>query len=222
MSNRNQIAGIVLIVVGVLFLFGRGLSGIDFGRLAWPFFVLVPGLLLLGSAFFGGRKSAHLALPGSIVSSIGIILLVLNVTDYWQAWAYCWSVIIVGVGIGNLLYGSLSNDHLREQDGIRTIYVGLTLFAVFGAFFEFLIWGGFGGTLRWLLPVLLIGGGLYLLLRKDQAKGPFTVKATGQASVQYPVQSTANDIAQNTAQGTAQAAPQDPAQGATQDKDPTS
>ncbi len=172
MSNRNQIAGIVLIALGVLFLFGRGLAAIDFGQLVWPFFVLLPGLLLLGSAFLGSRKSAHLALPGSIVTTIGLILLVLNLTDYWQAWAYCWSLIIVGVGVGNLIYGALSDDRLREQDGMRTIYVGLTLFAVFGAFFEFLIFGGFSGSLRWLLPLLLIGGGIFLLVRKGQDQGP--------------------------------------------------
>ncbi len=198
MSNRNQIAGIALIVVGVLFLFGRAFSAIDFGHFLWPFFVLVPGLALLGSAFLGSRNSAHLAMPGSIVTTIGLILLVLNVTGYWQAWAYCWAVIIVGVGIGNLIYGSLSHDSLREQDGMRTIYVGLTLFAVFGAFFEFLIWGGFAGTLRWLLPLLLIGGGVYLLMRNDRGKTTVTVHSpvpttASQATPPAPVETTPPD-----------------------------
>lgn len=168
MSNRNQIAGIVLIAVGLLFLLGRGFGAVDFGQIAWPFFVLIPGLLLLGSAFLGTRKNAHLAMPGSILTTIGLILLVMNITGYWQAWAYAWALISVGVGVGNLIYGALSEDPLREQDGMRTIYVGLVLFAVFGVFFEFLIWGGLGGSLRWLLPLLLIGGGVFLLLRKDQ------------------------------------------------------
>lgn len=190
MSNRNQIAGIALIVVGALFLFGRGFSGIDFGHFLWPFFVLVPGLVLLGSAFLGNRGTAHLAMPGAIVSTIGIILLVLNVTGYWQAWAYCWAVIIVGVGIGNLLYGSLSNDSVREQDGMRTIYVGLALFAAFGAFFEFLIWGGLGGTLRWVLPLLLIGGGVYLLMRDGKDKKPFTVQTPAPQAPAAPVTPT--------------------------------
>src|SRR5690606_13373187 len=50
-----------------------------------------------------------------------------------------------------------------ERDGLRTVYVGLTLFAVFGDFFEFIIFGGFSGVLRWLLPLVLIGFGVYLL-----------------------------------------------------------
>ncbi len=166
MSNRNQIAGVVLVVIGLLFLFGRGLSGLDFGQFAWPFFVLIPGLLMLGTAFVGSRKNAHLAIPGSIITTIGLILLVFNITGYWQAWAYAWALIPAAVGAGNLIFGALTNDSLREQDGMRAIYVGLTMFAVFGAFFEFLIWGGLGGTLRWLLPLLLIGAGAYLLLRK--------------------------------------------------------
>lgn len=168
MSNRNQIAGIVLVVVGLLFLLGRGFGAVDFGQIAWPFFVLIPGLLLLGSAFLGARRNAPMAVPGSILTTIGLILLVMNITGYWQAWAYAWALVSVGVGVGNLIYGALSENPAREQDGMRTIYVGLVMFAVFGVFFEFLIWGGLGGSLRWLLPLLLIGGGVFLLLRKDQ------------------------------------------------------
>ena len=41
------------------------------------------------------------------------------------------------------------------------------MFAAFGAFFEFLIWGGLGGILRWVVPIALIAGGAYLLLKRD-------------------------------------------------------
>lgn len=164
MQDRKQVLGIVLIVLGLLFLLGRGL---DFGALAWPLFVLVPGLILLGTAFMGRRDVAGLAIPGSIVTTIGLILLVLNLTDYWQAWAYCWALIAAGAGLGTFIHGALTNDPVKERDGLRAAYVGLALFAGFGAFFEFFIWGGASLIIRWLLPLALVGGGVFLLLRRE-------------------------------------------------------
>lgn len=164
LRNRDAMIGLVLVVVGLLFILGQSF---DLGGVAWPLFVIVPGLLLLGSAFLGKRESAQLAIPGAIVTTIGLVLFALAATDYWQAWSYCWALIIVGAGAGNFLYGALTNDHKRERDGLQTAYIGLGLFAAFGAFFEFLIFGDFGGILRWLLPVALIAGGAYLLIRRE-------------------------------------------------------
>src|SRR5690606_1382995 len=164
LRNRDAMIGLVLVVVGLLFILGQSF---DLGGVAWPLFVIVPGLLLLGSAFLGKRESAQLAIPGAIVTTIGLVLFALAATDYWQAWSYCWALIIVGAGAGNFLYGALTNDHKRERDGLQTAYIGLGLFAAFGAFFEFLIFGDFGGILRWLLPIALIAGGAYPLIRRE-------------------------------------------------------
>jgi len=168
LRNRNAVVGALLVVVGLVFMFGQSF---DIGSFAWPLFVIVPGLVMLGVALIGRRESAQLAIPGTILTTIGLILLVLAVTDYWQAWAYCWTLITVAAGVGNFLYGALTNDHKRERDGLRTAYIGLGLFAAFGAFFEFLIWGGLAGVLRWLLPIALIAGGAYLLLKREENPG---------------------------------------------------
>src|SRR5690606_4763664 len=168
LRNRNAVVGALLVVVGLLFMFGQS---VDIGSVAWPFFVVVPGLVMLAAAFIGKRESAQLAIPGSIVTTIAIILSVLAATDYWQAWAYCWTLIVVAAGFGNFLYGALTNDHKRERDGLQSAYIGLGLFAAFGAFFEFLIWGGLAGILRWVLPIALIAGGAYLLLRREGQTG---------------------------------------------------
>ena len=164
MRDRDKTLGIALIVLGGLFLLARVT---DLGQFAWPLFVLVPGVLLLGAAFLGRRESAALAVPGAIVTTIGLILFLLNATNRWEAWSYCWALIVAGVGAGNFVYGALTQDNARERDGLRTVYVGLTLFAVFGVFFEFIIFGGFSGVLRWLLPLVLIGFGVYLLFFRD-------------------------------------------------------
>jgi uncharacterized membrane protein len=168
LRNRNALVGALLVVVGLVFMFGQSL---DIGSVAWPLFVIVPGLVMLGAAFIGRREAAQLAIPGTIVTTIGLILFTLAATEYWQAWAYCWTLIIVAAGVGNFLYGALTNDHRREKDGLQSAYIGLGMFAAFGAFFEFLIWGGLAGVLRWVLPLALIAGGAYLLLKREESTG---------------------------------------------------
>jgi len=166
-QGRKQVIGIALIVLGLLFLLGRGF---DLGGVGWPLFVLVPGLILLAVAFMGKGDSARLAVPGSIVTTIGLILLVLNLTDYWEAWAYCWTLIVVAAGLGNFLHGALTRDTMKERDGLQAAYLGLALFAGFGAFFEFFIFGGAGMVTRWLLPLVLVAAGVFLLIRREQPR----------------------------------------------------
>ncbi len=182
MRDRDKVVGIALIVLGALFLLGRGM---DFGQFGWPLFVLIPGLILLGSAFVGRREAAGLAVPGAIVTTIGLILFVLNGTDRWEAWAYCWALIVAGAGAGNFIFGALTRDTARERDGLRTVYIGLLLFAVFGVFFEFLIFGGFGGLGRWLIPLVLIGAGVYLLFFRDP-QSPLPWVTPGSAAPDTP------------------------------------
>ena len=51
---------------------------------------------------------------------------------------------------------------------MQSAYIGLGMFAAFGAFFEFLIWGGLAGAMRWIVPIALIAGGAYLLLKREE------------------------------------------------------
>ncbi len=165
MRNRNQTIGIVLIVLGLLVLLGRTAN---LGWLGWPLFVLIPGLALLVWAFLGGEEAAGLAIPGSIVSTVGLILFIQNLGDYFQSWSYAWGLIVSGVGFGVFLQGALTNNHEREREGMRVVTVGLVLFAAFGAFFEFFIFDNWAGSWvgRWLVPLALIAAGLVLWSRR--------------------------------------------------------
>src|SRR5690606_26079102 len=91
MRDRDKSLGIALIVLGGLFLLWQ-VSGR--GTFPWPLFVILPGLVLLGAAFFGRRELASLAVPGSIVTTIGVIILILETADRHDAWAYCWALIV--------------------------------------------------------------------------------------------------------------------------------
>jgi hypothetical protein len=160
--NRERGVGIVLIALGAIFLLGRF---VDLGAALWPLFVMAPGLALLAWAFLGGPGSAGLAVPGSIVTMVGLVLLIQNATGRFDTWAYAWGLIVASVGVGTWLYGSLANKEKEMTDGARTAMVGLALFAGFGVFFEFVI--GLGGRSPvlggWLVPVLLIAAGAALL-----------------------------------------------------------
>jgi hypothetical protein len=159
--------GLLLIALGIFFLLGQffGWSRWDF---AWPFFIIVPGLLFFLAAFMGGRSSAGLAIPGSIITTIGLILLYQDVFDHFESWAYAWALIPTAVGVGIVIDGRWRNDPVRVQHGGRLATIGLTLFAVGFVFFEMLlnIGGVIGGALsRTIVPILLIGAGIYLFIR---------------------------------------------------------
>jgi len=174
-SNGNRrvapttLVGAVLIVVGILFFIGQ-LLGIDLGRFAWPFFVIVPGILLFFLALAReGQTGERLAMGGSAVTMVGTILLVQNTFDYFQSWAYAWALVVpTSVGVGQIIYGSIKNLEAMRATGIRWAVIGIIIFLVFVVFFELVIGfsgGGIGlGGLGW--AVLLIVLGVLLLVGK--------------------------------------------------------
>ncbi len=177
MSNSNgnrrvaptTLVGAVLIVVGILFFIGQLLE-IDLGRFAWPFFVIVPGILLFFLALAGGGQAGErLAMGGSAVTMVGTILLVQNTFDYFQSWAYAWALVVpTSVGVGQIIYGSIKNLEDMRATGIRRAIIGIIIFLVFVVFFELVIGfsgGGIGvGGLGW--AVLLIVLGVLLVVGK--------------------------------------------------------
>jgi hypothetical protein len=170
MKNRNTRGfGLALIIVGLLFLLSQFLNTV-MGVFTWPFAIIVPGVLSLVAAFTFRASVPVLAVPGSVVSMIGLILFAQNVTGHFESWSYAWGLIIAAVGIGLYVLGHLSKDDETLKSGKQLTLVGLTLFVVFGAFFELLIFHNFASTFAWryVLPILLVGGGAYLMLRKNE------------------------------------------------------
>jgi hypothetical protein len=166
-GGANLILGAVLIGLGVLFLVAQ-IPGVRLGYVLWPFFIIVPGLAFFAGMVLGGRGAGGLAVPGSIVTTVGLILLYQNYTNHWESWAYAWGLIPMAVGIGLMINGAWSFRPGLVTQGRRLAITGLGLFLVFGAFFEVLIFRGFIGYAQWLWPVLLIVLGLFLLLRRGR------------------------------------------------------
>lgn len=162
--------GLVLIVLGIFFLLGQFF---DWNRLgiAWPFFIIVPGLLFFIPMFAGGRSAAGLAIPGSIITTIGLILLYQETFDRFESWAYIWALIPTAVGVGIVIDGRWRGDAMRVQRGSRLAMIGLALFAAGFIFFELLvnISGTFDGVLGGtVVPLVLIGAGIFLFLRNPR------------------------------------------------------
>ena len=91
------IIGAALIVVG-LGAMAMTYADLDpsawLGGSGWTLFVIVPGVLLLASGLLTDRPAAlGLTIAGSIVTTIGLLLLAMDQTDRWDAWAYAWALI---------------------------------------------------------------------------------------------------------------------------------
>jgi hypothetical protein len=165
-DRGGLIFGGILIVLGVLFLAERAF-GVQFGRLGWPLFVIVPGVLLMAASLAaGGREGSGLAVAGAITTVVGLVLAVQNATGLWATWAYAWALVGPGAtGLGLIFYGVLKRQPDLVSNGIRSLGSGLALFAAFGLFFEGVI--GLSGEPFLLgsdlLPIALIGLGVVLL-----------------------------------------------------------
>jgi hypothetical protein len=166
----ETVLGGLLLLLGIVVWLGQALE-LDLGRVGWPFFVIVPGLALLGVGLAAtGRLGEVLATVGGLVTMAGLVLLVQNVTDRFDTWAYAWTlVVLVGPGIGRWLVGVVRGRGDLAASGGWLIAAGLVAFLVLAVFFEVVIGIGgrpVGSAGRYGLAVLLILAGLVLLGRR--------------------------------------------------------
>jgi hypothetical protein len=176
--NRNsQGLGLVLIGLGAIFLIGQVFRFNVFnmfGAIAWPLYVIVPGVALLAAGVATGKNGLPLTIIGSIATGTGLILGYQSVFNQYQTWAYAWTLYPVFVGGGLILHGMFTEQPTLVQRGLRSVRIGAILFAVFWVFFEMFIGlsgSGFSGIGRTVGPLLLIVlGGYLLFVRRNQLK----------------------------------------------------
>jgi hypothetical protein len=162
--------GGLLLLLGVIVLLGQAVD-LQVGEVGWPFFVIVPGLGLLGLGLaVRGRLGEVLAMVGGVVTMVGLVLLVQNATDRFETWAYAWTlVVLVGPGIGRWLAGAVRGRRDLVASGGWLVGAGLVGFVVLAVFFEVVV--GLGGrwdgaASRYGLAAVLILAGLVLLGRR--------------------------------------------------------
>ena len=161
--------GIVLVVVGLFFLVIR-LADIDLGAYGWPLFIIVPGLTLLIVGFVSLGTGA--AIPGGILTMVGLVLAYQNSSGNWASWVYVWPLVAPGgVGVGLFLQGMRDRDEGLIKQGRTLIFIAALIFMIGFVFFESILhmtgndYGLFGKAA---LPALLVVIGVVLLARSIQ------------------------------------------------------
>jgi protein-S-isoprenylcysteine O-methyltransferase Ste14 len=185
--------GVVLVVIGLAFLAFEQFK-FDFGRYGWPVYVVAPGvvLLLIGLAIphEGGLGAA---IPGGIITTVGLLLAYQEASGAYASWAYAWALVAPGsVGLTLTLYGLLHRRMDLLDAGLRTAAVGLGLFVGFGLFFENVIGldeGGLTTTIRSALPMLAVGLGVIIVIRNLLPQRASRVTSDSWTQVETPPQS---------------------------------
>jgi hypothetical protein len=184
------LVGVLLVALGVMFLLGQ-IFHVNLWSFLWPFFVILPGLMFFVGMVLGGKAAGPLAIPGSIVTMTGLLLLYQSITGHWESWAYAWALIFpTSIGIGLVLNGAWSDVDKLVASGMKWITAGVIIFLAGGVFFELLIFRQ--GVGRIVLPLLLIALGIYLVARRARldphAEAPRPVEAAPRPIVEQAPQ----------------------------------
>ncbi len=161
-TKPMKVIGAGLVGIGSLLLISR-----VFPIQVWPLVCLVPGLLFFVAVFLGGRKLAPLAIPGAVISMVGLLLLYQANFNHYESWAYAWALVFpTSIGVGLILNGLWSGVDRLVRIGWRYLAVGLTIFGILGIFFELLIGISNNAMTNIVWPLLIIGAGILLLVRR--------------------------------------------------------
>lgn len=174
------VVGIILVLIGVVFLVDQvadvNIWGSLFSGLSWPLYIILPGLLFFVAMLLFGRGNGALAIPGSLITTVGLILAYQNSTGRFENWAYAWALVApTSIGVGLVLGGLWSGQQQWVRNGVRFAVIGLIIFVVGWVFFEVVlglsgyVFGALGDIVGVAAPLLLIGLGVYLLRRRRAA-----------------------------------------------------
>ncbi len=184
--NRQSsmfIAGVILMGLGGLFLVAQVLGG-SFWSYFWPYLIIGVGLTFLVAMVTSGRGAGGLAIPGSVVTTVGIILFLQNAFGWWESWAFAWTFIVIAVGIGIYVMGIWNQSEKAKRNGLNIAGIGGILLFVFGAFFglgfSFL---GFSFAARIIGPLVIIGFGAFLVMRWGMALKQHPSSTIGESSL---------------------------------------
>jgi hypothetical protein len=158
--------GVVLVVVGLFYLLVQ-VAAIDLSSFGWPLFVIIPGVTLLIVGFISLGTGA--AIPGGILTMVGLVLAYQNSTGHWTSWAYAWALVAPGgVGLGLFLQGLRERNGNLIRQGRSLMFIAALIFMVGFVFFESIL--NISGindqpVVKAALPALFIVIGILLLAR---------------------------------------------------------
>lgn len=158
----------ILIGGGVLLLFTT-LFNIDLMEVLWPGFIIGPGLLLMWPAYqsTSERQSnlSFLAIPGAMILTSGVLLMAMNLTDHFEAWAYSWPLVIASIPAAVMYITRFDNNSALHERAVKFIRVMIMGFIGLAFFFEIIVFGNFNP----LMSIGLIALGVYMLARNKRS-----------------------------------------------------
>lgn len=158
--------GVVLVVVGLFYLVVQ-VAAVDLSSFGWPLFVIIPGVTLLIVGFLSLGTGA--AIPGGILTMVGLVLAYQNASGHWTSWAYAWALVAPGgVGLGLFLQGLRERNTNLIRQGRSLIFIAALIFMVGFVFFESILdISGINDepVVKAALPALFIVIGILLLAR---------------------------------------------------------
>ncbi len=165
---KSIVWGIILIVIGFLFL-GNNLGWFYFEwSELWPL-LMVGGGVLFWLNWLINRKEVGLLMPGTILISYGLLFLYCSLYG-WDWMQELWPVFLLGPGLGFLFMYFFGPSEK-----------GLLVPAIILILLSFFFWSGLP-FFRLFWPLLLIGIGIYLLLRSRRKEDFIEVKSTEESS----------------------------------------
>lgn len=158
--RKNTFWGLLLIILGTLAIANKfyNLDFISIGNL-WPLFLLIPGLSF-EFKYFSTKRDAGVLVPGGILTTLGILFLFENFTN-WNFAIYTWPIYPLAVAIGLFqlyLFGGKNNGLL------------IPVFILGGVSIMGILKMLYGNVLYWIdsslfLPIIFIALGLYILFK---------------------------------------------------------
>jgi hypothetical protein len=173
---------------GILILVGLAAAGLRYADIdlgidldeAWPFLVIIPGLVLLSlSVLPTPPEGLGFAISGSIVTSVGLILLAQTITDAWASWAYVWALIPGAAGLGMAVYGAATRMTEFVERGVRLVLIAGVMFLVGRWYFEAIFATGEQPIdIETWWPVAMIAIGAIIAIRAIFGRGNTTADPT--------------------------------------------
>ncbi len=154
-QQRSLVPGIILIVLGILFLLPR-LFHIHLSDL-WPVFILGGGVAFY-IAFIADRSNYGLLMPGTILTVIGLLFLYCTF-EGWYMMETLWPFFIIAPGLGFVLMYLFGKQE-------RGLLIPAGILITIGSFFLLA-----RTEYDYLWPLVLIALGLLLLLAPTKSSG---------------------------------------------------
>ncbi len=159
MSKSSYSMGMMIILVGIVILFGK-LGVLSFlGILFWPLLVIALGIVF-HILYFGRILPAGVLIPAGLLMTYGLLFLYCNVFG-WASMGYLWPGFILGAAVG------LYEFYLFDSNQPKGAMIAAIILAVASClFFSFTLF--FTGAI-YVIAFGLIAAGLVVMVRRPKS-----------------------------------------------------